>query len=64
MAINVTEKTVGKARKIVIEMDIESPTPSKSGLTLVVGSTRGNIQTSVMVDGKPVTLGLNAYIKP
>jgi hypothetical protein len=64
MAINVTEKTVGKTRKLVIEMDIDSPTPSKSGLTMVVGSTRGNIQTAIMVDGKPITLGINAYIKP
>jgi len=31
---------------------------------LVVASTRGNAVTDVMVDGKPVTIGLNAYIKP
>jgi len=30
----------------------------------VVASTRGNAVTTVMVDGKPVTIGLNAYIKP
>jgi hypothetical protein len=40
------------------------PTPSASGKTLVVASTRGNTVTTAMVDGKPVTIGLNAYIKP
>jgi len=47
-----------------LHMDLEKPTPSASGKTLVVASTRGNAVTDVMVDGKPVTIGLNAYIKP
>jgi hypothetical protein len=42
----------------------QKPTPSASGKTLVVASTRGNAVTDVLVDGKPVTIGLNAYIKP
>jgi hypothetical protein len=49
--------------KLCIEIDLEKPTPSSSGKTLVVASTRGNAVTDVMVDGKPVTIGLNAYIK-
>jgi hypothetical protein len=49
--------------KLCIEIDLEIPTPSASGKTLVVASTRGNAVTDVMVDGKPVTIGLNAYIK-
>ena len=49
--------------KLFIEIDLEKPTPSASGKTLVVASTRGNAVTDVMVDGKPVTIGLNAYIK-
>ena len=43
---------------------MEKPTPSASGKTLVVAGTRGNAVTTAMVDGKPVTIGLNAYIKP
>jgi hypothetical protein len=35
---------------------------SQSGKTLVVASTRGNLKTTAMIDGKPVTVGLNAYI--
>jgi hypothetical protein len=43
---------------------LEKPTPSASGKTLVVASTRGNAVTTAEVDGKPITIGLNAYIKP
>ena len=37
--------------------------PSSSGKTLIVASTGGNVQTGVEVNGKPVFVGLNAYIK-
>jgi len=50
----------GKTLTIVIEL--QAPTPSASGKTLVVASTRGNLKTAVLIDGKPVTIGLNAYI--
>jgi hypothetical protein len=53
-----------KNSKLFIEIDLEKPTPSSSGKTLVVASTRGNVVTTAEVDGKPVTIGLNAYIKP
>ena len=36
--------------------------PSKSGKTIVVASTHGNHATTAVVDGKPVTVGVNAYI--
>ncbi len=49
--------------KLFIEIDLEEPTPSSSGKTLVVASTHGNIATSAQVNGKPVSIGLNAYIK-
>ncbi len=60
MAMNVEIK----GSKLIIEIDLEKPKPSASGKTLVVASTWGNVVTSVEVDGKPVTVGLNAYIKP
>jgi hypothetical protein len=53
-----------KGNKLCIEIDLEKPTPSSSGKTLVVASSRGNAVTTAMVDGKPITIGLNAYIKP
>lgn len=52
-----------KSGKLFIEIDLEKPTPSSSGKTLVVASTHGNTVTAAEVDGKPVTIGLNAYIK-
>ncbi|MEI8102801.1 MAG: hypothetical protein WCG61_04650 [Chlorobium sp.] len=53
-----------KNNKLCIEIDLEKPTPSSSGKTLVVASTHGNTVTNVEINGKPVTIGLNAYIKP
>lgn len=49
--------------KLVISIDLQEPTPSASGKTLVVASTHGNMVTDLMIDGKKVTIGLNAYIK-
>ena len=60
MAVDV--KIVGK--KLHIEIDIDDPPkPSATGKTLVVSSTHDNIVTGATVQGKPLTLGLNAYIK-
>lgn len=53
-----------KGNKLHIEIELETPTPSSSGKTLVVASTHGNMVTSAMIDGKPIIIGLNAYIKP
>lgn len=42
-----------------------TPTPSKSsGKTLIVATTSGNRPTDVLVQGKPLTVSVNAYIKP
>jgi len=52
-----------KHNKLYIEIDLEKPTRSASGKTMVVASTRGNVVTSAEVDGNPIIIGLNAYIK-
>ena len=49
--------------KLVIVIDLQEPTPSASGKTLVVATTHGNVVTECVVDGKPVVIGLNAYIR-
>lgn len=49
--------------ELVIRIPLEKPHASSSGKTLIVASTGGNVQTDVEVDGKPVFVGLNAYIK-
>lgn len=54
-----------KGKDLVITIPIDhDPKASASGKTLVVASSRGNKETDVKVNGKNVTIGLNAYIKP
>lgn len=53
-----------KNNTLIITAPLEKPTPSKSLKNLVVVSTRGNLKTTALVDGKPVTIGLNAFIAP
>ena len=49
--------------ELVITIPLHDPTPSKSGKTLVVASSNGNQATTATVNGKPVIVGLNAYIQ-
>ncbi len=51
-----------EGNKLVITCDLDEPVPSASGKTLVVASTRGNMKTDLLIHGKPLTIGLNAYI--
>lgn len=55
-------KTTIKDDKLIIEIDLQSPEPSKSGKTLVVASTRGIITTDAKVNNRNVKVGLNAFI--
>jgi hypothetical protein len=48
---------------LVITIPMQTPQPSASGKTLVVASTRGNIATTAVVQGQPITIGVNAYIR-
>jgi ABC-type uncharacterized transport system YnjBCD ATPase subunit len=58
-----------KRQLLVIEMPIQVSGdrvithPSGTGKSQIVATTSGNLATSCMVNGKPLTLGLNAYIK-
>ena len=52
-----------KDGNLVITIPMQKPAPSASGKTLVVASSHGNQPTSAQVDGKPVVVGLNAYIR-
>jgi hypothetical protein len=47
---------------LVIRLALKTPTPSASGKTLVVASTRGNQKTDLRIDGKELYLGVNAYV--
>jgi hypothetical protein len=47
---------------LVIRIPIAKATPSASGKTLVVASTRGNQKTGIQIEGKDLYLGVNAYV--
>jgi hypothetical protein len=50
---------------LVITLPLQTPRPSASGKTLVVASSGGNVTVQgAAVQGKPLTIGVNAYIKP
>lgn len=49
--------------KLEIVIDLQDPTHSASGKTLVVATTHGNVKTECVVDGKPLVIILNAYVK-
>lgn len=49
-------------REVSIILDLDTPTESKSGKTLVLASTRGNAVSGERYDGKPVVVGVNAYV--
>jgi len=48
--------------QLVIKLELQDPRPSGSGKTLVVASSRGNQTTTATIDGKPIVIGVNAYI--
>ncbi len=52
-----------KGKQMIITVDMQTPSPSASGKTLVVASSRGNVATAAIIDGKPVVVGFNAYIR-
>ena len=53
-----------KGKVLVIEIDIEGePTPSATGKTMIVASSHGNQATKATVNGQPVIVGVNAYLR-
>lgn len=52
-----------KGNELVITIPMNPPRPSASGKTMVVATSGGNIQTTAEVDGKPIIIGVNAYIR-
>lgn len=47
---------------LVITVPLRTPELSKSGKTLIVATSSGLVQTAAQIDGKPVTVGVNAFI--
>ena len=55
-----------KAKTLTITLPLQPDgTRSASGKTMVVATTRGNqVAPDAVVNGKPITIGVNAYYKP
>ena len=49
--------------ELVIRIPTQHPAPSSSGKTLIVATSHGGQRTTAQVDGKPITVSVNAYIK-
>lgn len=54
-------KGEGKKQVLVITIPVDKKL-SKSGKNMLIASTGGNQVLELKVDGKPLSLGLNAYI--
>jgi hypothetical protein len=57
-------KAIIKDNILHIEIPLHAPRPSATGKTLTVASSNGNKETEVKINGNPVIVGVNAYIKP
>jgi hypothetical protein len=51
-----------KGKELIITLPIEEKT-SGSGKSTVIATTSGNVSAGVDYKGKPLTIGVNAYIK-
>lgn len=51
-----------KGNKIIVEFDLTEPEPSKSGKSLILGSTRGVVASEIKIEGKPLMINFNAFI--
>lgn len=64
MEITMKAEIKGNNLVITIPCNIDNPSLSASGKSLVVASTQGNITLpDLQIKGKNLTIGLNAYIK-
>ena len=47
---------------LVVRIPLTAPTPSSTGKTLLIATTHGGKVSDVTIQGKPVTISLNAFI--
>lgn len=63
MSTDNVEVTVDqKAKTVTIVLPLQEPTESKSGKSLTIATTHGNMRSNARFKGKTVTIGANAYI--
>ena len=52
-----------KRNVLVIELPLQTPTLSTTGRSMIVASTRGFVASDAKVDGRNVSVSVNAVIK-
>jgi len=60
---NATAAIDGKRNVLVIEIPLQAPAPSTTGRSMIVASTRGFAGTDAKVNGRNISVSLNAVIK-
>jgi len=50
-------------RVLIITVDLQEPTPSVSGKSVLIASTHGNQASGVNIQGKPLIVSVNAYVR-
>ena len=61
--VNTMEAEI-KGKKLILTLDLQKPEVSKSGKSLIVASTNGFVKTALNLDGKQVSIAVNAIVKP
>jgi hypothetical protein len=61
--MKVTMDSKSKTLTIVIDCDPKAERSSASGKSRIIASTNGNLASELQVNGKPVIVGLNCYVK-
>jgi len=52
-----------EGKNLVITIPLQPPTLSSTGKSKVVATTHGNQACEVQIEGRPVIIGVNAYIR-
>jgi hypothetical protein len=62
MEVQVTKE--GDQEYLIIKAPIERPLyMSSTGASIIVATSGGNVATTAQLDGKPITVGMTAYIR-
>lgn len=48
---------------LIIAIPEQTLTPSSTGKSMILATTGGNKATDIMINGKPLIIGLTAYVK-
>ena len=62
-SVHATATIDSQRNVLIIEIPLQAPTPSTTGRSRIVASTRGFVATEAKVEGHPISISVNAVIK-